>query len=232
MPCIIGSVLLEIVCERSSKIMKHVKKSKESLLKHHREDFNPKYNSHLKPKQHSAMHSVGRFMMWTLTTLMSLIIIAVVVIAGTLLLYKHADNHSKHVVAEQVERNNRPQQPVYNQSSLNQSSDHNTDRRLVNYYAKADGKFVSHISYNSKKDVAKITLKKPVANAIKYVSNTKKPNQKKLVPDLKKGVDVDDLLSNQAVEIANAAHDGYFTFQFANANGYQAPNTKSGNYNV
>ncbi|XIF19869.1 MAG: hypothetical protein AJITA_00573 [Acetilactobacillus jinshanensis] len=38
-------------------------------------------------------------------------------------------------------------------------------------------------------------------------------------------------MSNQAVKIANRAHDGYFTFKFANAKNYQAPNTKTGNYN-
>lgn len=202
---------------------------KHSILKHHRREFDPKYNPHLGANYHSKLKTTGRILKWTFYVILSLIVIVGIVIGGILWMDRSANQHAKRSVDERVERDTKPKEPVYDQNSLSQHSDHRIDQEMIEHYARSDG-FISKIKYDSKRDVANVYLTKSAARAINYVSKSKKAKPNQLSKLIKKGVKINDTLSNQAVMIANHAHDGYFTFRFANAKNYQAPNTKTGNY--
>lgn len=137
--------------------------------------------------------------------------------------------HSHEVVDQEVTRvfQEKDGNGGYNPALLKEKTNQQTTKELVRHFQDRNSQAIKSIHYNKKTNIATIVFNPQTAKLLK---NASKPlrhrrDRAKMRHAINKGIKLDDELTNEAIEISNQSHNGYFRFVFANAPKYQAPAT-------
>ena len=196
-------------------------KHRQKLHTHHDNSGHSKIKSTFSQHRTKSPHGVR----WLLT----IGIIIIILMAGNscLSIYRHHENTEQNI-SQAIQKNNQ-KNGVYNAKSLQKTSNQSIAKEMVAEKQRQDHNFAKAITYNPKNNVATVYFNKPTANKFNYAAtNHKKNNEQNSTREklaIKKGIQIDNRLTNQAIQIANRSHDGYFTFKFANAKQYEGPDT-------